>query len=74
MLGGAFGLIPPLLDRFVITAPSGGAVAVYDLRTGKFGDLRIRGMGGADVSTTSSSRLYWAMTATGYVIVDLGKI
>lgn len=71
---GAFSLSPPIMDRFVITVPSGGSVAVYDLRTGKVGDLRVRGNGGLVSATNSASRLYWTTTNGGYVIVDLGKI
>jgi hypothetical protein len=68
-------LIPPILDRFVITSPSGGTTAVYDLRTGKIGDLRLQGKGAGSVTPTASSGpLYWTTTSTGYVIVDLGKI
>jgi len=67
-------LLPPILDRFVITVPSGGTVAVYDLRTGKIGDLGVRTSGGYVVSQRPSSPLYWTTTATGYVVVDLAAI
>jgi hypothetical protein len=71
-----FRSIPPILDRFVITAPSGGTIAVYDLRTGKLGDLGIRaGKGvGYFVTPRLGDPLYWTATAGGYVIVDLASI
>jgi hypothetical protein len=72
---GAFQLIPPILDRFVITSPSGGTIAVYDLRSGKIGDLRIGGKNAGYVfSQRPTSPLYWTTTAGGYVIVNLGAI
>jgi hypothetical protein len=72
-----FGVHPPLLDRFVITTPSGGTIAVYDLRTGKMGDLAIKhgkGQNAVVVARDPASRLYWTMTNDGYVVVDLGAI
>jgi len=71
---GGFDLVPPVLDRFVITAPSGGTIAVYDLRTGKIGDLRIGKGGGYVTSQRVSSSFYWTTTAGGYVVVNLGAI
>lgn len=71
-----FGMIPPILDRFVITAPSGGTLAVYDLRTGRIGDLGIRA--GKDawfvVPRYPANPLYWTTSADGYVVVDLAAI
>ena len=69
-------IIPPILDRFVIAAPSGGTIGVYDLRTGKIGDLAIgKGKGaGYVVSQRTTSPLYWTATAGGYVVVDLTAI
>ena len=72
-----FDVHPPLLDRFVITVPSGGTIAVYDLRTGKMGDLEInRGKGSNSMAMTRdpANRLYWTTTSGGYVVVDLGAI
>lgn len=70
-----FDALDPVLDRFVITAPSGGTIAVYDLRTGKIGDLRIHGKNaGLVVSQRAGSPLYWTTTDGGYVIVDLAAI
>ncbi|MGH3377780.1 MAG: hypothetical protein ACRDP6_23905 [Actinoallomurus sp.] len=69
--------IPPILDRFAVVFPSGGTVAVYDLRNGKIGDLRIQyAKGGRSfvVPRDPASRLYWTTTADGYMIVDLGAI
>ena len=73
---GPFGLISPILDRFVIAAPSGGTIAVYDLRTGKIGDLGIRSGKNAGLAESQrpASPLYWTMTTGGYVIVDLAAI
>jgi hypothetical protein len=69
--------LAPILERFVITFPGGGTVAVYDLRTGRSGDLRIT-HGKGDYSYVMpidpANRLYWTMTKNGYVIVDLGAI
>ena len=68
--------ITPLLDRFVITFPPKGTIAVYDLRTGRTADLRIKQ--GKDhvvsVPRDPANRLYAAITLGGYVIVDLGAI
>jgi hypothetical protein len=72
-----FNVHPPLLDRFVITIPSGGTIAVYDLRTGKMGDLEInhgKGGNGGVMARDPASRLYWATTNGGYVVVNLGAI
>jgi hypothetical protein len=68
-------LLPPSLDRFVITFPSGGTIAVYDLRTGRMGDLRIKSKDHVfKVPLDPANRLYTALTDGGYVIVDLGAI
>jgi hypothetical protein len=69
--------IPPILDRFAITFPPGGTLAVYDMRTGKSGDLRIQFA--KDSRTWVAARdpaspLYWTTTPGEYVIVDLGAI
>ena len=68
--------VPPILDRFVITFPSGGTIAVYDLRTGRIGDLRIKQRGDHvfKVPLDAGNRLYAALTDGGYVIVDLDAI
>jgi hypothetical protein len=68
--------VPPILDRFVITFPSGGTIAVYDLRTGRIGDLRIKQHGDHvfKVPLDAANRLYAALTDGGYVIVDLDAI
>lgn len=68
--------IPPILDRFVITFPSGGTIAVYDLRTGRIGDLRIKQSKDHVISVPvdPANRLYTALTDGGYVVVDLGAI
>jgi len=68
--------IPPILDRFVITYPAKGTTAVYDLRTGRMGDLGIKQRKNhlTKVTLDPANRLYTALTAGGYVIVDLGAI
>jgi hypothetical protein len=68
--------MPPLLDRFVITFPSGGTIAVYDLRTGRMGDLRIvqRKEKVYKLPLDPANRLYTALTDGGYVVVDLDAI
>ncbi|GAB2865073.1 hypothetical protein GCM10027176_78520 [Actinoallomurus bryophytorum] len=74
--GDSTSAIPPILDRFVITFPSGGTIAVYDLRTGRIGDLRTspRKNNAYLVPQDPANRLYTAFTAGGYVVVDLGAI
>ena len=66
----------PILDRFVVTFPSGGTIAVYDLRTGRMGDLRIkqRKQKVFKVPLDPANRLYTALTDGGYVVVDLDAI
>ncbi|MDN3352474.1 hypothetical protein [Actinomadura sp. DC4] len=69
--------MPPILGRFTIALPSGGTIAVYDLDTGRMGDLQIHsGKGGAGLVSPfgPTSRLYYTTTNGGYVIVDLGAI
>jgi hypothetical protein len=68
--------VSPLLDRFVVTFPSGGTIAVYDLRTGRIGDLRIKARkdNAFLVPQDPANRLYTAFTKGGYVVVDLGAI
>jgi hypothetical protein len=69
--------LAPILDRFVVTFPVAGTIAVYDLRTGRSGDLRIsHGKGAASyvMPRDPANRLYWTTTNGGYVIVDLGAI
>lgn len=60
--------VPPSLDRFVITVPARGTVAVYDLRTGRTGGITGNG------PREPAGRLYYTATRDGYVIVDLGAI
>ncbi|HEY0543271.1 MAG TPA: hypothetical protein VGD53_33260 [Actinoallomurus sp.] len=69
--------LAPILDRFVITFPASGTVGVYDLRTGRSGDLRLthsKGDSSYVLPRDAASRLYWATTKGGYVIVALGAI
>jgi hypothetical protein len=67
--------VPPILDRFVITFPSGGTIAVYDLRTGRIGDLRIKRKDHTFMMPLDpANRLYTALTDGGYVVVDLDAI
>jgi hypothetical protein len=75
--GEPMSVIPPILDRFLIALPLGGTIAVYDLRTGRMGDLQIpSGKGGAGLVSPlgPTNRLYYTTTNGGYVIVDLGAI
>lgn len=76
--GGSTAQSPPLLDRFVVIGVPGGSVAVYDLRTGRMGDLGIERSKGGTVRVTlpldPANRLYYTTTKDGYVIVDLGAI
>ena len=70
--------VTPLLDRFAVVAPEGGTLAVYDLRTGRMGDLRIKNDGSRTsvnvLAGDPSNPLYYTGTAGGYVIVDLSAI
>jgi hypothetical protein len=75
--GEPMSVMPPILDRFLIALPRGGTIAVYDLRTGRMGDLRIpSGKGGAGLVSPPgpTNRLYYTTTNGGYVIVDLEAI
>lgn len=71
---GLLGAVPPVLDRFVVTAPKGGTLALYDLRTGKIGDLRITRASGYSLIQRPGSSLYATTAGGGYVIVDLAAI
>jgi hypothetical protein len=70
--------VPPSLDRFVITAPAGGTTAVYDLKTGRIGDLGVTFKKSQDVVSTlpqePGNPLYYTETGGGYVLVDLAAI
>ncbi|GLY73461.1 hypothetical protein Airi01_017280 [Actinoallomurus iriomotensis] len=69
---------PPSLDRFVITFPAKHSIAVYDLRTGKAGDLGIKQQDKNSfvfrLADDPANRLYYTITDGGYVLVDLGAI
>lgn len=70
--------VPPSLDRFVITNPAGGSIAVYDLKTGRIGDLGVTFKKDQDRGSVSPQEpgnpLYYTDTDGGYVIVDLAAI
>jgi hypothetical protein len=67
--GGSTAQSPPLLDRFIVTLVPGGSVAVYDLRTGKMGDLRIGRSEGSAIRVRlpmdPANRLYYTTTTDG---------
>lgn len=68
---------PPALDRFVITLPTRDTVALYDVRTGRMGDLgAVGGRNGVSFQRLKdpANRLYAAKVADGYLVVDLGAI
>ena len=72
----------PILDRFVVTYPSGrlegprGNAALYDLNTGRMGDLSLPyGAEGAGMNALDpTNRLVYAPIADGYLIIDLRAI
>jgi hypothetical protein len=72
----------PLLDRFVVTYPSGplegprGNAALYDLNTGRMGDLSFPyGADGLGVDNLDpTNRLVYAQIAGEYLIIDLQAI
>lgn len=70
--------VPPSLDRFVITTPAGGSTAVYDLKTGRIGDLGVtfkKNQARVRVNPQEpGNRLYYTVADGGYVIVDLAAI
>ncbi|MFB9834625.1 hypothetical protein [Actinoallomurus acaciae] len=71
-------VVPPSLDRFVITKPAGGTIAVYDLKTGLTGDLGVtsgkKQQLGWVVPQEPGNPLYYTVTDGGYVLVDLAAI
>jgi hypothetical protein len=70
--------VPPSLDRFVITSPAGGTIAVYDLETGRIGDLGVTSEKKLPSTWVRPQEpgnpLYYTVTDGGYVLVDLAAI